>query len=64
MPWVLVRVGPGLSYNDGKDGFIATVLDVLIVFIVFVRDGALEEYCGSVVDVLVVSERVIPVTPE
>ena len=63
VPWVSVRVGPGLSYNDGNDGFIAAVLAVLVVFIVLVRVGPLE-YGGSVADVLMVSERVMPVTPE
>lgn len=57
VPWVSERLGIGLPLSDGKEGFIPSVLDVLIVF---VRVGALEVYGGSVVTVLNVSERVTP----
>lgn len=60
VPWVSERIGPGLSSRTGSVGFIAAVLIVPIVFIVFVREGGFDEYDGSVVVVLMVSDRVTP----
>jgi hypothetical protein len=65
---VLDLVGmPGRSFSVGRDGFIKLRAELIVftVFVVFDRDGAFDvydgafeaEYAGSVVFVLIVSDR-------